>query len=106
MSRTLAIIFLAVTSLFAFPPDAHAQVMKTASILPRNDFAISSAPTVFMDNGTNEIALFVMGQFGLGNSSNLRFRAGFYESANYIGGNFEWVVSRSGPQVSFSLGGH
>jgi len=104
MLRTLALIILAAT--FVFPPGAHAQVMKTAVTLPRGDLSIGGAPTVFIDGAVNEIALFVYGQYGLGNSTNLRVRAGFYETTNYIGGNFEWVFSRASPAVSFSLGGH
>lgn len=106
MLRTLAILFAASALLAAYTPGASAQVFKTAVTLPKSDFAISGAPTVFMDDGTNEIALFVYGQYGLGANTNVRVRAGFFEDSNYIGGNFEWVISRGSPTVSFSLGGH
>lgn len=104
MSRILAYLFLAIG--LVFPLSAHAQVMKTASTIPARAFAFSAAPTVYMDGGTNEIALFLFGQYGLSNTTNLRARVGFFETENYVGGNFEWTMRSRTPMVTFSAGGH
>ncbi len=80
--------------------------MKIARTIPGGDFTLSGSPTVYIDGGTNEIALFVYGLYGLSGTTNLRVRAGFFESNNYIGGNFEWAIRRGGPAVTFSAGGH
>ena len=103
MSKTLAVFLLIVG--FLLPRDGFSQVLKKAETLSRGDLAISGSPTVFIDDN-NDIALFLYGLYGLGNNANLRVRAGFFESSNYIGGNFEWTIRRRTPSFTFSLGGH
>ena len=104
MSKHLAYLFLLLG--FALPMEGYGQVLKKASTIPRANFAISAAPAVYMDGGTNDIGLFLYGLYGIGSNTNLRVRAGFFEADNYIGGNFEWTMRRSGPAFTFSLGGH
>ncbi|MEM8485050.1 MAG: hypothetical protein AAF564_05850 [Bacteroidota bacterium] len=104
MSKLLAYLFL--LAAFVLPQEGHGQVLKKASTIPGGDFALSAAPAVYMDGGTNDIGLFLYGQYGLGSNTNFRVRAGFFEADNYIGGNFEWTLRRSGPSFTFSLGGH
>lgn len=104
MSKTLAIVFLVIGLLF--PLNAFSQVMKTAETIPRGKFAISGSPTVYMDDGTNNIALFIYGLYGIGSNTNLRVRTGFFEADNYVGANFEWTMRRKGPAFTFALGGH
>ena len=104
MSRTLAYLFLAIA--LVFPLSAQAQVMKIASTISARAFSFTASPTVYMDDGTNEIALFLYGQYGLSNTTNVRARVGFFETENYVGGNFEWLISRRTPMVTLSAGGH
>ncbi len=104
MSKILAYLFLLLV--FALPMEGNAQLLKKASTIPSGNFALSAAPAVYMDGGTNDIGLFLYGLYGLGNSTNLRVRAGFFEADNYIGGNFEWTLRQRGPSFTFSLGGH
>ena len=104
MSKFLAVFLLLCG--FLFPKAGSAQVMKNAELLTRGNLAISAAPAVFFTPDGNDIALFVYGLYGLGPNSNVRFRAGFFEGDNYIGGNVEWAMRRGSPQVSLALGGH
>jgi hypothetical protein len=103
MSKTLAVFLLILG--FVLPEVGFAQVLKKAETVSRGDFVISGSPTVFIDDN-NDIALFLYGLYGLGGSTNLRVRAGFFEAENYFGGNFEWTLRRRGPSFTFSLGGH
>ncbi len=104
MSKYLAYLFLLIG--LALPLEGYGQVVKKASTIARGDFALSASPAVYMDGGTNDIGLFLYGLYGLGNNTNVRVRAGFFEADNYIGGNLEWTMRRRSPAFTFSLGGH
>ena len=105
MLKTLVIrcsLFLAL----AVPQFVVAQVFNTSHSIQRASFALSASPTVFMDDGVNEIAMFVYGGYGIGRGIDLHVRAGFFETSNYIGANLEWTVRRTSPFVSLSAGAH
>jgi hypothetical protein len=91
---------------FACGQIAAAQVFNTPQSLQRGSLSLSGSPTVFMDDGANELALFVYGTYGLSNGIDFRVTAGFFETTNYIGGALEWAIRRTAPYISITTGLH
>ena len=91
--------------LLLFLPDfAAAQVFNTSNSLQRGSFAISASPVVQMKDGSNVLAMYVYGSYGIGRGIDLHVKTGFFEGDNYVGGNLEWTIRRTSPFISLSAG--
>jgi hypothetical protein len=83
-----------------------AQVFNSARSLPARTFVLTGAPVVFNNEGMNELALFAMGRYGVGNGLDFEFRAGFFEESTYVGGSIELGLRAAAPFVSLMTGLH
>ncbi len=98
-------MLLALPFILAAQP-VQAQVFNSARSLPAGAVALIGAPVVFNEGDINDIALFAIGRYGVGNGLDLEARAGFFENDTYVGGSVELGLRGAPPYIAMMTGVH